>query len=67
MIREEDWNLIYFYEDKSIELYNLANDISEQNNLAIEKPELVKRLKSKMDIWLAKTKADLPIRKSLNK
>jgi len=67
MLREGDWKLIYFYEDKSIELYNLANDISEQNNLAIEKPELVKRLKSKMDIWLAKTKADLPIRKSLNK
>jgi len=67
MLREGDWKLIYFYEDKSIELYNLANDISEQNNLAIEKPELVKRLKSKMDIWLGKTKADLPIKKSLNK
>lgn len=33
VIRRGDYKLIYNYEDKTYELYNLVNDISESNNL----------------------------------
>ena len=64
LIREGDWKLIYFYENDTVELYNLGNDIAEQNNLAIAKPELTRRLKNKMDAWLINVKAELPTRKN---
>ena len=47
-IREDNFKLIYFYENESIELYNLENDIEELNDLSSQKPELVKKLKEKL-------------------
>lgn len=43
-IRQGNWKLIEFYETKTVELYNLENDISEQNNLAEKHPKKVKVL-----------------------
>ena len=43
-IREGDWKLIYTYEKGRCELYNLAEDIGEQHNLAGAKPEITQRL-----------------------
>jgi len=42
-LRKGDWKLIKRYK-KPIELYNLANDKSESNNLAKDHPELVQQL-----------------------
>ena len=36
IIRSGDWKLIYYYEDKSMELFNLKNDRMERNNLVTE-------------------------------
>ncbi len=47
-IREDSFKLIYFYENESVELYNLENDIEELNDLSSQKPELVKKLKEKL-------------------
>ena len=33
-IRSDSFRLIEFHEDDSVQLYNLANDIGEQNDLA---------------------------------
>ena len=43
-IRVGDYNLIHFFEDDRLELYNLQEDISEEHNLADEQPELTAKL-----------------------
>jgi len=42
-LRKGDWKVVSFYENRW-ELYNLATDRNEQNDLASEYPELVKEL-----------------------
>jgi arylsulfatase A-like enzyme len=59
-VRLEDWKLIEFFETNSIELYNLKNDISESNNLALINPEKVKELKKLIDKWRKTTNAQIP-------
>ncbi|MBU2945799.1 sulfatase [Zobellia uliginosa] len=44
-VRKGDWKLIYFYENDSYELYNLKNDVSEENDLAQTNQEKLKELK----------------------
>jgi arylsulfatase A-like enzyme len=62
-VRSGDWKLIRFYEDGRRELYDLARDESESNDLASTRPELVERLGRKLDAWLTETGAKLPRRK----
>lgn len=47
-IRQGDWKLIEFYETDHVELYNLAEDISEKNNLSNQYPEKVLELQKKL-------------------
>lgn len=47
-IRQGDWKLIEFYETNAVELYNLADDISEKNNIALKHPERVGLLKKRL-------------------
>jgi arylsulfatase A-like enzyme len=60
IIRSKDWKLIYYHEDGRTELYNLANDIGEQAELAASHPEKVAELKKKLDAWMKETGAKLP-------
>lgn len=60
-IREGDMKLIKRYDDGSVELYNLEDDIGETNNLALKSPEVAQRLQSKLDAWLKETGAKMPI------
>ena len=50
-IREGHWKLVHYRikADRFNELYNLENDLGEQNNLAAQYPEKVKALKAKLD------------------
>lgn len=50
-IRSGDWKLIENYENGSVELYNLAEDISEKKNLYREQPEKVEALQKKLHAW----------------
>ena len=59
-IRQGDWKLIYFYEEGKKELYNIREDISEKHNLAIEHPELVKRLSADLGNYLRSVDAQRP-------
>ena len=61
-IREGNFKLIERYDDGSIELYNLAEDIGEKSNLAKVRPDLAKRLRRKLDDWLKETRAKMPAR-----
>ncbi|MBC8182866.1 sulfatase-like hydrolase/transferase [candidate division KSB1 bacterium] len=50
-IRAGDYKLIEWFEDSSIELYNLKEDISENNNLAEKMPQKALELKNKLHDW----------------
>ena len=60
MIQENGWKLIHYWEDGRNELYNLASDINEQNNVADENIELTNQLYNKLDSWLAEVGANKP-------
>lgn len=61
-VRLGDWKLIRFYEPgRATELYNLADDIGEQNNLADENPEKLAELNALLDAYLEETDAKLPV------
>lgn len=61
VVRAGDWKLIEWFEpDKGIELFNLADDIGEQNNLAQQHPEKVKELYAMLEAWRAEVDAKLP-------
>ncbi|MBL7965931.1 MAG: sulfatase [Prolixibacteraceae bacterium] len=62
-VRSGDWKLIYWYKDQTFELYNIANDIEEKNNLAQSEPQKVKELASKLGKYLRSVDAQRPVRK----
>lgn len=43
-ILKGDYHLIYHWENGQTELYNIRQDISEQNNLAADMPKVVRKL-----------------------
>ena len=49
-VRKGDWKL-WRTSDGHVWLYDLANDVGEENNLAEERPEVVKQLQSELDKW----------------
>jgi arylsulfatase len=49
-LREKDWKIVAAGAKSPFELYDLAKDRTEQNNLAAKRPEIVQRLADK---WLA--------------
>lgn len=50
-VREGDWKLIEWQEDGRKELYNLRDDIGEQQNLAASQPARVQELQGKLAAW----------------
>jgi len=50
-IRHGDWKLIESFDTGESELFSLADDRSEQRNLADEKPEVVRDLKARLIAW----------------
>ena len=60
VVRSGDWKLIQSLEDKSIELYNLKNDIGEDDNLAISEKDKAAALLAKLDAWRDGIKAPFP-------
>ena len=47
-IRKGDWKGIYYIDKDQFELYNLKDDISEQNNIASEHPDIVNDMRKLM-------------------
>ena len=44
-IRSRDWKLLEYFEDQHVELYNLADDLSEKKDLAGQMPERAAELR----------------------
>ncbi|MEM0925247.1 MAG: sulfatase [Planctomycetota bacterium] len=62
-IRERDWKLIEYLDGTGdVELYHLAADLSEENNLVAEKPGRRADLQRKLAAWRAEVVAAMPIR-----
>ena len=61
-VRQGDFKLIEFYDDMRVELYNLQNDIGEQNNLAAKMPDKVEQLRSRLHAWRKEVGAQMPAR-----
>jgi arylsulfatase A-like enzyme len=59
VIRVGDWKLVAWYEDGSLELFNLKDDVGEKQNVAAEYPAKVEELHERLKAWLAETDANM--------
>ena len=59
-VRHGDWKLIRWYEDDSVELYDLANDPGERYDLSSLFPDRAADLKQQLAAWLAGVDANMP-------
>jgi len=60
MIRMGDYKLIEYFEYGQLELYNLAKDLKETNNLALVEPEKTAKLYKNLKTWRKSTNAPKP-------
>ena len=60
LICDGDWKLIHFLEDDRIELYNVAKDVSESDNLAESHPDKAAELLAELNHWRKETNAPMP-------
>ncbi len=60
VIRDGDWKLIEWFEDGSLELYNITQDMEEKNNLAAQQSEKTKELRAKLVAWRQEVNALMP-------
>jgi arylsulfatase A len=59
-VRKGDWKLIEYFDTGQKELYNLANDISEKNNLVSKNPEKAAELQVLLKTWRKEVGAKIP-------
>lgn len=59
-VRSGDWKLLEYFEDQRVELYNLASDLGEQNDLAQQKSEEAAQLRDRLHAWRAEVGARVP-------
>ena len=61
IIRDKNWKLIYYYEDKRSELYDLSSDQGEQKDLSDSNPKLTHQLRQRLFDWMKETGARKPV------
>ena len=59
-IQNGDWKLMEFFEDGRLELYNLRDDVSEQRNLAAQRPDKARELQARLVAWRKEVGAKMP-------
>lgn len=59
-VQMNGWKLIEFFEDEHVELYNLATDISERNNMVDTQSEKAAELKNALHVWRQRVAAPMP-------
>ncbi|MEM8486450.1 MAG: sulfatase [Bacteroidota bacterium] len=60
-VRSGDYKLLEYYENNTVQLFNLREDIGEQNNLALAEPEKAAELLSLLHDWRADVQAQMPV------
>ena len=59
-MRKGDYKLIEFFEDGRLELYNLAEDVGEEMDLAEENPEILRQMHRALQDWRDQVDAQYP-------
>ncbi|MBE2893971.1 sulfatase [Spirabiliibacterium falconis] len=59
-IRDGEWKLLEFFEDGRLELYHIHHDIGEKHDLSAKHPDIVNKLKAKLDKWKVDVGARIP-------
>jgi arylsulfatase A-like enzyme len=59
-IREGDLKLIHYFDDDSVELYDLKADRGETRDLSSTRPEKAAELRKKLERWLMECNAAIP-------
>ena len=59
-IRVGDYKLIERFDDGSLELFDLKNDLGEKHNLAQSQPEKAEALRNQLSAWRTRVKAAMP-------
>ena len=59
-VRDGDWKLIEHYENGRRELFDLAHDLKESNNLSEKQPQRVEELAAKLAAWRKDVDAQMP-------
>jgi len=62
-IRAGNYKLLDYFENGTSQLFDLANDIGEQNDLAGTQPEMVNKLRALLKTWRTEVSAQMPPRK----
>jgi len=65
IIIRDNWKLIHYHEDNSLELYNLNSDVSESNNIVSQHPEMTKKLREELDQHLDELGSNFPTKDPL--
>ena len=63
-IRRGDWKLIHYYDGRPTELFNIAADLGESNNLATQNPEITQKLTHELRKFLMDAGAQFPLDKN---
>jgi len=63
-IRSGRHKLIEYYENGTVQLFDLENDIGEQDDLAKSQPDVAKKLKKMLHDWRAEVDAKMPYPKT---
>jgi arylsulfatase A-like enzyme len=58
-IRMGDWKLIEFFDTGDVELYNLADDIGEKEDLATARPDKARELRRALAAWRKRVGAEI--------
>lgn len=66
-ILKGNYHLIYTWENQQVRLYNIANDIGEQRDLAARHPKIVQQLSKELSDYLRERKAQRPSMKATGK
>ena len=59
-VRHGDYKLIEYFEDGRVELYNLSEDVGEQNDLAGRMPKTARKLRRMLAEWREAVNAAMP-------
>ncbi|HCP12480.1 MAG TPA: sulfatase [Planctomycetaceae bacterium] len=51
VVLEDGWKLIEWFDDGRLELFRVYDDISEQQNVAADHPQIVQHLQSRLHAW----------------
>ena len=60
IVQQGDWKLIQYFEDGRLELYNIVDDIGEQNDQFQNQPKLAQQMADQLQSWLQGVDATMP-------